>query len=64
MSDEIDVTTISPTDYNLPSTHVVQALSNHYIYPLILETALEASWPKDWQVILFCLKECSNKSTT
>jgi hypothetical protein len=39
---------ISPSDYELPSTHVVQALKERYIHTHILMETLNELWPHNW----------------
>ena len=51
-SDDIELETIIPADYDLPDTHVVQALNNRYIHVSILTAALEAMWPENWGMVV------------
>jgi hypothetical protein len=53
--DEIDIATIVPANYQLPSTHVVQTLNNRYIRTSILTTALDAMWPENWAMVVSVL---------
>jgi hypothetical protein len=66
-SDDIDLETIIPADYDLPDTHVVQALNNRYIRATILTAALEDMWPGNWGMVvslnLSCLQRIESVAT-
>jgi hypothetical protein len=52
------VNDILPTDFKLPSTHVVQALEERYIHASILREALEALWPNNWGLVVSLVSLC------
>lgn len=54
-SDEIDLATIVPANYQLPATHVVQTLSGRYIHAAILTAVLDKKWPQNWQLVVSAL---------
>jgi hypothetical protein len=47
---DLELTEINPAQYNLPATHVVQALPERYILADILTKTLEKLWPKNWHL--------------
>jgi hypothetical protein len=51
-SGDIELETIIPADYDLPETHVVQALNNRYIHASILTEALDVMWPENWGMVV------------
>lgn len=36
---------VNPADFNLPTTHIVQALEGRYIKTAVLKEVLEKKWP-------------------
>jgi hypothetical protein len=57
-SDDIELEAIIPADYDLPDTHVVQALNNRYIRATILTAVLDAMWPDNWGMVVSLNLSC------
>jgi hypothetical protein len=53
MADDDDsISNIRPEDFELPKTHVVQALEDGYIHPSILTEALDKAFPNNWTMVV------------